>query len=56
MYTYQQTMDWTIKQPNKEEVIRWPDGALIPFDPDNIDYQQYQEWLAAGNTPSPPNE
>jgi len=25
----------------------------IPFDPDNIDYQEYLKWLAAGNTPLP---
>lgn len=23
----------------------------IPFDPDNVDFQQYQKWLDAGNTP-----
>jgi len=22
----------------------------IPFDPDNTDYQEYLEWVAAGNT------
>jgi hypothetical protein len=26
---------------------------LIPFNPDNTDYQQYLEWVAAGNTPEP---
>lgn len=25
----------------------------IPADPDNRDWQEYQEWLAAGNTPLP---
>jgi len=34
-------------------IKRISDGAWIPFDPDNTDYQKYLKWVAEGNTPEP---
>jgi len=41
---------------NTKSVQRLSDGAFIPFDPDNTDYQAYLRWLEAGNTPIPAEE
>lgn len=38
---------------NGGTVIRDSDGAFLPDDPGNIDFQAYQAWVAAGNTPTP---
>jgi hypothetical protein len=52
-YNYQQIAypDGTI---NNSVILRLPDNAYIPNDISNIDWQAYQEWLAQGNTPLPP--
>tara|TARA_Y100001963_G_C6760802_1_gene439384 strand:+ start:1834 stop:2019 length:186 start_codon:yes stop_codon:yes gene_type:complete len=35
-----------------KRIIRKSDGAQIPFDPENTDYQEYLEWLKIdGNVP-----
>ena len=31
-------------------IKRKEDGAIIPFDEGNIDYQEYLAWVAEGNT------
>lgn len=36
---------------HEQWVIRIADNAFIPFDPANTDYQQYLNWLEAGNAP-----
>jgi hypothetical protein len=36
-----------------QTVQRISDGAFIPFDPGNRDYQDYLAWLEDGNTPDP---
>ena len=32
-------------------IIRTSDGAIVPDDEANTDWQEYLEWIAAGNTP-----
>jgi hypothetical protein len=46
---YKLLKGFLVSEPNS--VLRLEDGASIPFDPDNKDYQAYLKWLAEGNTP-----
>jgi len=37
-------------------ILRLADNAFIPFDPANVDFQQYQKWVSEGNQPIPADE
>jgi len=55
MEQYQQVIDGLTGQINTEVINRIaPSFISIPNDPANTDWQQYQAWLAQGNTPLPP--
>jgi hypothetical protein len=41
---------------NSISVIRLSDGASIPFDPANTDYQQYLKFLEEGGQPLPADD
>jgi hypothetical protein len=43
----------TFGQTELNCIIRISDGACIPFDLANTDYQEYLKWLEKGNTPLP---
>ena len=53
---YKQTIDPITKTINQMQILRLSDGAFIPFDQANRDYQEYLKWVAAGNTPEPADE
>lgn len=51
--TYSQTWDHMQNKVSETTILRDEDGAFIPTDPDNIDYQAYLTWLDEGNQPTP---
>jgi hypothetical protein len=51
--TYTQVWDHMKAQVHDQLIVRDEDGAFIPFDPANRDYQDYLAWLDEGNEPTP---
>jgi hypothetical protein len=51
--TYTQIWDAMRNQASDSMIQRDEDGAFIPFDPDNMDYQDYLWWLDDGGVPTP---
>jgi hypothetical protein len=43
----------TYQLTTSTSIIRLSDGAFIPNDPANRDYQEYLEWISQGNQPLP---
>ena len=56
MYTYQHIMSVMTEKISTSSIKRLPDGAVIPFEPANTDYQAYLKWIEEGNTPLPAEE
>ena len=52
--TYTQVWDAMQNKVSESLIVRDEDGAFIPFDDGNRDYQEYKAWLAEGNEPNPP--
>jgi len=56
MNTYKQIyLDSIAKTISTNHILR-SDGAVIPFDPANTDYQAFLAWKEQGNEPLPAEE
>lgn len=51
MYRYMLDKNGNVDSSRIERLV---DGATIPNADDNMDWHDYQQWLAAGNTPEAP--
>ena len=54
MYKLISKPEWIID--TMQHVFRLEDNAVIPFSPENTDYQEYLKWLAEVNEPLPADE
>jgi hypothetical protein len=48
-------MDYSYAQIAGSTAIARSDGAILPADPSNRDYQSYLSWVAAGHQPAAPS-
>jgi hypothetical protein len=55
-YAYKQVFNSMSGEVNSSIVLRLPDNATIPFDPDNTDYIAFLKWIEEGNVPTPAEE
>ena len=53
---YKQTLNPITLEVSDMFIKRISDGAWIPNDPDNTDYQEYLKFLAEGGQPLPADE
>lgn len=53
MFTYKQLLEDDGVTVSTNKIFRVEDRTTIPNEPTLFDWQQYQEWLEAGNTPLP---
>lgn len=53
---YKKLIDPITKEDSTQQVKRISDGAFIPFDEANTDYQEYLQFLADGGVPEPADE
>ena len=54
--TYRLLSDPSGSGARADVIQRVADGACIPNDPENRDWQAYLAWLAEKNVPAPPEE